>query len=75
MDQLFAEALELPENDRYELATRILHSCESPDPGWWASIEPEVERRFAAVVSGEAKTTPWAEVRKMMFERANGHRD
>ena len=75
VEQLLATALELTLDERLQLAELLLDSADEPDPEWWASIQPEMDRRIRAVESGEAKTTPWNEVRERMFERVNAPRD
>jgi len=59
-EQLLAEVLNLPEPDRAEVAARILESFEDAqdadvDEAW----ARELERRAAAVDSGEVVTSDW----------------
>ncbi len=63
-ERLLTEALNLPERDRADLATRLLESLEGPadsevDEAW----AKEIERRCAALDSGDAVTSDWNEVR------------
>ena len=64
-ERLLTEALNLPETERAELAARLIESLEAQrddevDAGWAA----EIERRCAALDSGEAVTSDWSEVRR-----------
>lgn len=57
-------ALELPEHERAEIAARLLESLdgdesEGVDEAW----AREIERRCAALDSGEAVTSDWNEFR------------
>jgi len=62
---LLAEVLELPEPDRAEVAARILESLDDIHEGTvdeaWAH---ELERRAAAVDSGEVVTSDWNVIRQ-----------
>jgi len=64
-ERLLTEALNLPETERAELAARLIESLEAQrddevDAAWAA----EIERRCAALDSGEAVTSDWSEVRR-----------
>jgi putative addiction module component (TIGR02574 family) len=64
-EQLLAEVLDLPESDRAEVAARILESLEDNrdddvDEAW----ARELERRSAAVDSGEVVTSDWNVLRQ-----------
>ncbi len=69
LDALYQAALALSEDDRAELADRLLDSL-PPDvpsqlhPAWRA----ELRRRAAQVDSGEVKPIPWQEVRRLAWE-------
>lgn len=63
--RLLAEALDLPQMEGAELASRLLESLEGvtdteADATWTA----ELERRCAALDSGEAQASDWDEVRR-----------
>lgn len=64
-EQLLAEVLDLPERDRADVAARILESLEDSHDGdvdeAWAR---ELERRSAAVDSGEVVTSDWNVLRQ-----------
>jgi putative addiction module component (TIGR02574 family) len=61
---LLDQVLSLPENDRAEMATRIL---ESLDPEVQRDVDEawafEIERRCAAVDAGTLTTSDWKDVR------------
>lgn len=63
-EKFLAAALELPEHDRAEIAARLLESLDETDQKdvdeAWAR---EIERRCAALDSGEAVTSDWNEFR------------
>jgi putative addiction module component (TIGR02574 family) len=69
LEALYQAALALPEEDRVELADRLLGTL-SPDvpsqlhPAWRA----ELKRRSAQVDSGEVAPIPWDEVRRLGWE-------
>jgi putative addiction module component (TIGR02574 family) len=69
LEILYQAALALPEEDRVELADRLLGSL-PPDvpsqlhPAWRA----ELKRRSAQVDSGEVTPIPWGEVRSQAWE-------
>lgn len=64
-EHLLDEALKLPESERAELAARLIQSLDPEvdsevDAAWAA----EIERRCAALDSGQAVTSDWSEVRE-----------
>jgi putative addiction module component (TIGR02574 family) len=61
---LLDEALRLPEEDRAEIAVKLIESLDgNPDDDVDATWAQEIERRCAAVDAGEAVTSDWEEVR------------
>jgi putative addiction module component (TIGR02574 family) len=62
--KLLSEVLELPEHERAEIAAKLLESLDPADhddvDAAWAV---EIERRCAALDSGEAVTSDWEEFR------------
>jgi putative addiction module component (TIGR02574 family) len=67
--RLLDEALQLPEEDRAELALRLLDSVgEAPEGVERAWIE-EAKRRLAEIKRGEVATVPWHEARERIFAR------
>ncbi len=68
-DQLYQAAMVLSEEERADLAARLLDSLtrDSPSqlhPAWWE----EIRRRLARVDSGEVAPIPWAEVKRAAWE-------
>ncbi|HEX2222613.1 MAG TPA: addiction module protein [Thermoanaerobaculia bacterium] len=67
-DELFQLALDLPEQDRADLAARLLWSLEAEaeedvEQAW----SDEIERRIAAADSGEEQILSWDEARARLF--------
>jgi putative addiction module component (TIGR02574 family) len=75
VDALFEKAMELGEDERMELANRLLVACEDAPSGWWESVAPEVHRRLAAIDSGQSKTLTYEELQGRLRRRldALGH--
>jgi putative addiction module component (TIGR02574 family) len=70
---LLAQALELEESERAEIAGSLLQSLEPPpstdvDAAW----RVEVRRRLAELDSGEAETIPWETVRDELLAKLSG---
>ena len=64
-EDLFSKALSLPQQDRAELAARLLESLdERPESDVDEAWAREIERRCAAVDAGEAVTSDWNEFRQ-----------
>lgn len=64
-EQILAEVLDLPEHDRAEVVARILESLEDiHDDGVDEAWSRELERRSAAVDSGEVVTSDWNVLRQ-----------
>jgi len=69
LETLYQAALALPEEDRVELADRLLGTL-SPDvpsqlhPAWRA----ELKRRSDQIEAGEVAAIPWDEVRRLAWE-------
>jgi len=62
-EEVLAAALELPEDKRAEIAARLLESLDEEDEGVDEAWAREIERRCAALDSGEAVTSDWNEFR------------
>jgi putative addiction module component (TIGR02574 family) len=63
-ERLLTAALNLPDRDRADLAARLLESLEGPaDPDVDEAWAREIERRCAALDSGEAVNSDWNVVR------------
>jgi putative addiction module component (TIGR02574 family) len=64
VEVLYQQASQLPEDDRAELAGKLLESIEDPaDEGVEDAWAAEIERRLADYRAGRVKTIPWSEVR------------
>lgn len=64
------KALELPPDERAELASKLLDSLESNvEPHLSDAWELEIRTRVQRVLSGDAKGSPWAEVRERILLR------
>jgi putative addiction module component (TIGR02574 family) len=70
LEQLYREALELPEAERGELAGLLIRSLDPPrEPDVEAAWEEEAERRWREIESGTVQTIPWEQVRAEMHAR------
>lgn len=72
---LLAELLDLPREDRLDVLHELLGSLEDTDVEEDADIDPDVEakwmvevrRRYQEVLDGTAKLTPWDKVRSRLL--------
>ena len=72
-EQIVAAALALPEDDRLELADRLIESLDGPpDDDVERAWADEIARRLEEVRSGKVVTVPWEVVRKRLQEDADG---
>lgn len=74
VEAVLETALELPEQERAELVTRLLDSLDGdiePDveAAWAAEITRRVEALDAALASGERPGRPWEEVKADLARR------
>jgi putative addiction module component (TIGR02574 family) len=67
--RLLDEALQLPEQDRAELALRLLDSVGEPADGVERAWIEEAKGRLAGLDRGDAQTVPWPEARARIFAR------
>ncbi len=68
-EQIVAAALALPEDNRLELADRLMESLDGPpDDDVERAWAVEIARRLEEVRSGKVVTVPWEEARKRIFE-------
>ncbi len=72
--ELLEHAMELPSEDRLQIAEALLSSMEPPgmlpfDPEWLL----EAKRRAARIDSGEGKLKSWAEVREQARRSVGGN--
>lgn len=69
---VIAEALRLPENERLEVTEALYESLEGPaDPGADAAWAAEIDRRLKQIDSGQAKFSPWDEARRRIAGEGN----
>ena len=67
---IFSAALDLPQADRLELASRLIASVDGPDePEWETAWEEEVERRDRVEPGGREPAAPWSQVRARVLQR------
>jgi putative addiction module component (TIGR02574 family) len=64
--KLLEEAMQLPEDEREELAAKLLDSIEAP-PGISIEDREEIERR-AAEARGGAPGIEWAEIKRDLLK-------
>lgn len=70
LEQLYKEALELPEADRGELAGLLIRSLDPPpEPDVEAAWDEVIERRVREIDEGTVQTIPWEQVRAEMNAR------
>jgi len=74
VEHLLSEAMKLSGAERAELAQRLLETVaeedvHSVDPALDAAWREEARRRSARRRSGEAKTVPWEETERRLFEK------
>jgi putative addiction module component (TIGR02574 family) len=67
--RLLDEALQLPEQDRAELALRLLDSVGEPTDQVETAWIEEAKRRLAEIDRGEVHTVPWPDARLRIFAR------
>jgi putative addiction module component (TIGR02574 family) len=69
-EQLYREALQLPESDRAELAGLLIRSLDpEPEPDVEAAWDEVIERRVREIDEGTVQTIPWEQVRAEMNAR------
>jgi putative addiction module component (TIGR02574 family) len=69
-DAVLREALELPEEERAEIAGALLESLEPPvDEGVDEAWREEVARRIAAFDAGEIEAISWEKVRDELWAK------
>ena len=70
---LFEDALGLPDAERADLAALLIDSLDrqidEDGPSGWAS---EIARRLAELDRGAVKLVPWPEARRRIMETADG---
>ena len=75
VEEIFAEAVELGESDRADLAGMLLHSLEPhPDARMDDAWVKEIKRRIEAHKSGQMESVSWEEARARLWARFGSHR-
>jgi putative addiction module component (TIGR02574 family) len=70
---LLQQAMELPPEERADLAGSLLDSLEEgTDPDVEQAWQEVAARRIEELASGKAKGVPWEEVRKRLYEITGG---
>jgi len=68
VEKVLSDALELPSDERAEVAVTLLESLGGDEEGRvdeaWAA---EIKRRVDEVQSGKVKTIPWSEARRKIL--------
>jgi len=68
-ESLYQAALNLPEDERFHLASRLMESVEGErDPDYEEAWGAEIARRIEEVENGTAEMIPWEEVRAKLRE-------
>lgn len=67
--RLLDEAMKLPEQDRADLALRLLDSVGKPAEEVERAWFEEAKRRLGEIERGEVQTVPWTEARERIFAR------
>jgi putative addiction module component (TIGR02574 family) len=68
VDRILAEAMQLSEEERSELADRLAKTVPSAKEIEAAWLD-EAERRMAALDAGQLQAVPWAEARARIFAK------
>jgi len=70
--KLLAEALNLPESERGELAARLIESLDTTaEDGVEEAWGEEIRRRAEELRTGEVRPIPWSEARRLITEDAD----
>ncbi len=70
VEDLYEDAVQLPESERRVLAERLLDSLEEvPESGVEQAWEKEAARRLEDIRAGRSQPSPWAEARARIFAR------
>lgn len=66
---LLHEALQLSDEERSDLAARLIESLDPPNgEGVEAAWDEEIQRRLEELDSGTVPTVPWQEGRRLIME-------
>jgi putative addiction module component (TIGR02574 family) len=70
--KLFAEAMQLSDRERGELAVKLIESLDpGTDGGAEAAWGEEIQRRLEELRTGKVQAVPWPEARRMILEDAD----
>ncbi len=68
---LYHKAMDLSDQDRTELVAMLLETLDiEEEEGVESAWLVEIERRVAALDSGQVKSVPWSEVRARVFNNS-----
>jgi putative addiction module component (TIGR02574 family) len=70
VEEVVQKALELDEDERAEVASRLLDSLEQRDAAADAAWISELERRAADLESGTVKGVSWEELRERLIRNS-----
>lgn len=74
-EELLAQVLQLPRQDRARLAEELLSSLEEADDEEVAAAwAPELERRSREVAEGKVRTVPWSTARTEILKELEERR-
>jgi len=73
-DELLAEVLRLPRQDRVRVAEELFVSLEEPDEDVAAAWAGELERRSRDLAAGRVRTVPWETVRARIMNELEQRR-
>ena len=72
-DDLYRAAMTLDENQRAELAARLIESLEGhAEAGADRAWRTEIERRMKELDTGAVQTVSWSEARQRLFAEPDG---
>jgi putative addiction module component (TIGR02574 family) len=75
VDELFKQAVTLPEEERAALAGLLLESLETDvDPDAEEAWSEEIRRRIDEIDAGKVELVPWSVVREQMNQRLRAKR-
>ena len=74
-DELLAEVLRLPRQDRVRVAEELFVSLEEPDEDVAAAWAGELERRSRDLAAGRVRTVPWETVRARIMNELEQRRE
>ena len=71
--ELYDNALALPDSERAELAARLIESLDTEvDDDVNAAWDDEIKRRIQELDSGAVTTVPWPEARRIILGLSDG---